>query len=85
MQTQIDLFPLGTCYYSQILINLQIPPVPSVSSPGQNPGSQEAGAPKWTSAEGGVPRAPRSAGQGERLVFEQEEPEGSKSWKLFIF
>lgn len=33
MQTQIDLFPLGTCYYSQILISLQIPPVPTASSP----------------------------------------------------
>jgi hypothetical protein len=27
MQTQIDLFPLGMSYYSQILIRLQIPPV----------------------------------------------------------
>lgn len=27
MQTQIGLFPLGTRYYSQILISLQIPPV----------------------------------------------------------
>lgn len=28
MQTQIDLFPVGMSYYSQILIRLQIPPVP---------------------------------------------------------
>lgn len=27
MQTQIDLFPVGMSYYSQILISLQIPPV----------------------------------------------------------
>lgn len=27
MQTQIDLFPVGMGYYSQILISLQIPPV----------------------------------------------------------
>lgn len=31
MQTQIDLFPVGMRYYSQILISLQIPPVPLAS------------------------------------------------------
>lgn len=78
MQTQIDLFPLGTCYYSQILISLQIPPVPTAPPPpDQDPGSPEAGAPKRTLTGGGVPRVPpRGAGQEEKAVLGQEEPEG---------
>lgn len=55
MQTQIDLFPLGTCYYSQILISPQIPPVPPVSShllPGQDP-SQE-GRVSWSCSWSGA-------------------------------
>lgn len=79
MQTQIDLFLLGTRYYSQILINLQIPPVSPASSPCQGPCSQEPGAPEWTPA-GGVCRAPRSTGQGKRLALGQAKPEGGESW-----
>lgn len=72
IQTQIDLFPVGTSYYSQILISLQIPPVPpafpTCSSSGQDPGSRETGDRTWTWTEEGAPRVPGCAqprrGQG---------------------
>lgn len=64
MQTQIDLFPVGTSYYSQILISLQIPPVP-LASP-STPLQARTLAPRrldtklWTCAEG-ASRVPQCA------------------------
>lgn len=78
MQTQIDLFPLGTCYYSQILISLQIPPVPMAPHPQsrtlapwrlgpQNGHQQEEGSPGPLRGETNawVREARGQGGQGE--------------------
>lgn len=77
MQTQIDLFPLGTCYYSQILISLQIPPVPTAPPPpDQDHGYQEAGALKRTATGEGVCEAPPEGSAKRRdQRFGPEEPE----------
>lgn len=68
MQSQIDLFPMGTSYYSQILISLQIPPVPLTSphhsSSGQDPGSQETRDQTWPWAEEGASGVPQCAQPG---------------------
>lgn len=87
MQTQIDLFPLGTCYYSQILISLQIPPVPAASfptsSPGQDPGSQEAGGPpKGHAQKEGYPGPHRvaSKGRGQGLGRGSSRAGRGSSW-----
>lgn len=78
MQTQIDLFPLGTCYYSQILISLQIPPVSMAPYPQsrtlapwrlgpQNGHQQEEGSPRPPKGETNawVREARGQGGQGE--------------------
>lgn len=71
MQTQIDLFPLGTCYYSQILISLQIPPVPIASPtrflPGQDPGARNGHQQKK-----GYPGPHRVDSQEERPALGQQ-------------
>lgn len=76
MQTQIDLFPSGTRYYSQILINLQMPPVPPVSSPGQR-----ILVPRRLGPRDGHRQKEGCPGPRGAPVCEQEEPRDSESWK----
>lgn len=85
IQTQIDLFPVGMSYYSQILISLQIPPVPpafpTCSSSGQDPGSRETGDRTWGT------QGPRvcSAKARPRLTQQDACWAGRESQELFIF
>lgn len=83
MQTQINLFPLGTCYYSQILISLQIPPVPTVSSP-SSPQARTLAPGRLGPQNGNQQKegysGPRGAtGQEERPGLGQEEPEAGRA------
>lgn len=83
MQTQIDLFPLGTCYYSQILIRLQIPPVPAASSPfppqARTPAPRRLRPQNRHQQKEGYPGPHGAASQGERLVLRQEGCESRES------
>lgn len=89
MKTQIDLFPLGTCYYSQILISLQIPPVPTASSllppQARTLALRRLGPQNGHQQKEGYPGPQGAAGEGERPALGAEERESRQSPELFIF
>ena len=89
MQTQIDLFPLGTCYYSQILISLQIPPVPTASSPlppwARTLAPRGAWGPRMDVSRKRGMQGPRERPAKGRPAPGQEECEGGQRLELFIF